>query len=105
MEFLIVFLVLIIPGFIAQVIFSFLSRCSEQALATGLIFDLLILIINIIGLHYIKGIPSLTDVITSMDSMRFLWKYAALSIGVGTILALIFWPLGKWYCLRTRQNN
>jgi hypothetical protein len=84
------FLVLIGSGFIAEKIFSYISL-SKDSVITGIIFALLIFIINIIGLYFFKNILTLSDLEVHLECLSFLRNYALLSIGVGILLAI---PLG-----------
>ncbi len=84
------FLILIVPGIVAAVIYGFIAnRREEPRITTALIFDLFIFIINITGLYFFKGIVTVTLLLASFDCLSFTRRYALLSLLVGSILASI----------------
>lgn len=87
------FLLLIVPGFIATWIYRVVCRGGVIPrylfVSTALIFDLLILIVNLLGLFYLKGIRTLNRLIEAFECLQFTAKYGLLAIFVGAVLALI----------------
>lgn len=102
MEFIVYFLVLIVPGLIAAKVYeSILHHKEKDTIANTLIFSLLIFLINIIGLYCIKDIYTLTALISSLDCLSFLRHYILLSIIIGILLALLFGLIKK--CFKKKQ--
>lgn len=93
LEIFIYFLLFIVPGFIAVLVFELATRHRIRAccrnISTALIFDLLIFLINIAGLFIFKSINELRKLKWYFDCISFTCKYALLSIVVGILLALI----------------
>lgn len=100
MEFLIMLLLLIVPGYIAALIFQLISQCNISIILKGLIFDLFIFIINIFGLYYFKGIHTVEKLAWYFNCLHFTMKYALLSILVAIILGLIGGLIGRIICRR-----
>jgi hypothetical protein len=91
MELVIFFLIFIVPGIIAAVVYGLIACLNDEPrIATSLIFDLLIFIINITGLYYCEDILTLDELMVQFNCLSFTRKYALLSILVGIILAVIF---------------
>ena len=90
MDFIIFFLVLIVPGLIGALIASLICPISPfRILLLALIIDLITFIIMITGLYFIKGIPTLTELATVyFDCLSFLRRYALLSILISIILGV-----------------
>lgn len=96
---IILILLLIIPGFIAERLFHLISHCKTKfGIITGLIFDLLIFIINIIGLYYFEAIYTIQDLLLHFNCLSFCRKYGLLSILVAIILGVIFGIIFKYIC-------
>ncbi len=89
--FVAIFLLMLIgSGFIAERIFSVLSRCKDvKSISTGMSFSLLIFITNTIGMYLLKDVSSLSKLIANFNLVVFTTKYALLSIFVGMVLAVI----------------
>ena len=93
-SFFIFFLIIIIPGFIAGFVYDLVSKrkvtpcCSNIFVIISLIFDLIILIINLAGLYIFKGICEFTQLKCYFNCLSFTSKYALLSIAVGIVLAI-----------------
>lgn len=98
MEFLIMFLLLIVPGFIAALIFQLISQCKVSVILKGLIFDLLIFVINIFGLYYFKGIHTVEKLAWYFNCLHFTMKYALLSILIAIILGILCGLIGRFVC-------
>jgi len=98
---LIFFLLFIVPGFIAVFVFEFLHGGRTSAtcknVSAALVFDLLILLINLIVLFLIKHISTVRELICRFDCLQFTVKYGLLSILTGIILAVVFGFLYRWY--------
>jgi hypothetical protein len=89
---LIFFLLLIVPGFISALVYKLLSgrRITDCCIViSGLIFDLLILIINLAGLYIFKAICTFEELKCYFNCLSFTAKYGILSIIVGIVLAII----------------
>lgn len=88
----ILFLIFLVPGIIATFLFQAISRRKIEIgkfTWIALIFDLLILIINLIGLYFFKDIYTRAKLIIYFGCNSFTFKYAILSIIVGIVLAII----------------
>jgi hypothetical protein len=66
-----------------------------RAAGSALMYDLLILGINLAGLSYFKGICSFCNFQAYLGCLRFTSKYIFLSIGVGIVLAILTCLLAK----------
>lgn len=97
MDFIALFLLLIVPGFIAALVSNIIYPTSINVIFSGLIFDLLIFILMITGLYYFKGIATLTELSVYLDCMSFSRKYALLSTAIGILLGLIFGFVAKLF--------
>lgn len=96
---IILFLLLIVPGFIAEGLFLFISRCKAKSIVIGaLIFDLFIFLINIIGLYCFNNIKTVQDLFEHFNCLHFCRLYGLLSILVAIILGVIFGIIGKFVC-------
>lgn len=92
------FLIFLVPGLFAVLIQSMLRRSRMEGwwvVGSALMYDLLILAINLAGLSYFKGICSFCNFQGSLQCLRFTSKYIFLSISVGIVLAIIVWLLSK----------
>jgi hypothetical protein len=86
------FLLLIVPGFVAATVYKEVCKvrlCRFAYVSSALIFDLLIFIINCLGLFWIKGIKTIFKLLKSFECLQFTAKYGLLAIFVGVLLALI----------------
>ena len=99
------FLLLIVPGFIAAIVYKEVCKVRQCGccwfVSYALIFDLLILIINFFGLFWIKGIKTIFKLLKSFECLQFTAKYGLLAIFVGVLLALIVCAIQccyKKYC-------
>jgi ABC-type sugar transport system permease subunit len=93
LEFFIFFLLFIVPGFVALFVYDLLS-CHKlmtccRAIAGALVFNLLIMLINFIGLYHFKEIWDIGKLKWYFECLSFTPKYGILSIAVGIILAVI----------------
>lgn len=96
MELIRFFLVLIVPGIIATVFYNNITRNrTSPGINSTLIFDLLIFITNITGLFYIKGIHTMTMLLTEFECLSFTRNYILLSILVGIIYAIIIGVISR----------
>lgn len=90
MDILVFALLLFVPGIIAAKVYSFITNCNRDFnMLNSLAYDLIIHIINIIGLYYFRGMETVQELMTSLDCLSFSRKYALLSILIGLILAVI----------------
>lgn len=87
------FLIFFVPGFIAVLMYELVSghriKTCFRSITTALVFDLLILIINLIGLYIFKSIHTIDKLICYFNCISFTSKYAILSIVVGIVISLI----------------
>lgn len=93
LEILVLLLTLLVPGIIGVLIFEFIrgyriKTCCE-AVSLILVFDLLTLLVNLIGLRIVKNISSLGKFAWYLECTSFLTKYIILSIIVVAVLAVI----------------
>jgi hypothetical protein len=90
---LIFFLLLIVPGFISALVYKLISghRITNSCIMiiSGLIFNLLILIINLAGLYIFKAICTFEELKCYFNCLSFTARYGILSIIVGIVLAII----------------
>jgi len=101
---IILILLLIVPGFIAERLFHLISRCKTKfGIVTALIFDLFIFIINIIGLYYFEAIRTVQDLLFHFNCLSFCRKYGLLSILVAIILGVIFGIIFRCICRKCHR--
>jgi hypothetical protein len=90
------FLIFLVPGLFAVLVYNLIScnrmECSKT-ITSALIFDLLILGINLAELRFIKGICTFQDLQPYFDCLSFTSKYILLSLVVGIVLAVLAWLL------------
>jgi hypothetical protein len=86
------FLIIMIPGLFAALVYNLLC-CNKmdcfRTITSALVFDLLILGINLAGLRFIKGIYSFQDLNVYFHCLSFTSKYILLSLIVGIGLAVL----------------
>jgi hypothetical protein len=105
------FLIFMIPGLFAVLVYNLISCHSMdhgKTITSALIFDLLILGINLAGLRFIKGICTFQELQSYLHCLSFTSKYILLSLGVGIALAILAWLLShlhSWCRGRFPQNN
>lgn len=91
--FLISFLLLIVPGFMAVLVYELISghkiKYCYNGISAAFSFDFLIFIINLFILHFCYHICKFEVLICKFDSLCFTLKYAILSIIIGILLAVI----------------
>ncbi len=103
---IIYFFMLIVPGLISEWYYNWLSRVRQRTIvATALIFDLFIFLINLIGLRIFNNVYTVGDLYEHFLCLSFVLKYGILSIIVATILGIIFGILAKIFWLRNRNEN
>ncbi|MBH1939424.1 hypothetical protein I5677_00790 [Mobilitalea sibirica] len=91
MEFIIFFLVFIVPGLIAVLAYNIVAQLRVEVCFTGgLIFDLLIFIIMITGLYFFRDITQVPMLLEQFICLSFTRNYALLSILIGIILGVGF---------------
>jgi hypothetical protein len=87
------FLIFLVPGAIALLVYRLICKNKKVLCCCDifpiLIYDLLILIINLAGLYLFKHICEFTQLAPYFNCLSFTSKYALLSILVGIILAVI----------------
>ncbi|MBB5194111.1 hypothetical protein [Anaerocolumna cellulosilytica] len=98
MEFIVFFLLLIVPGIFADRIYNIVSRWRETSNAyTSLIFALIIYIINIFWLFVFKGILTFTALIAAFDCLQFQRRYAIFSLILAAILGTVVGFIRKFF--------
>lgn len=103
---IILFLLLIVPGFIAERLFKFISRCkAKSAVISALIFNFLIILINITGLFFFKNVNTIQDLLSHFIWMHFCMLYGLLSILVAIILGVIFGIISRFVYRRFRITD
>ena len=95
------FLIFLVPGVFAVSLYSFiscnkLSNCKTINLA--LIYNLLILGINLAGLRLKLGIRSFDALDEHLHCLCFTSKYIILCLIVGTVLVVLTWLLSHLIC-------
>lgn len=98
---------LLVPGLISEWYYNWLSRVRQRTIvATALIFDLLIFIINMIGLRLFNNILTVEDLYEHFLCSSFIIKYGILSIIVATVLGILFGILARIFWIRNgRKEN
>ncbi|QAT41087.1 hypothetical protein [Clostridium sp. JN-9] len=94
------FLIFLVPGLFAVLLQNLLCRSRMEcwkAAGSALMYDLLILAINLAGLSYFKGICTFCEFQGYLQCLRFTSKYIFLSIIVGIVLAISAWLLSKLF--------
>lgn len=107
MDFIIFFLILLVPGIIAAKVYAKVGCIQrEPRISTVLIFDLLIFLINITGLYFFKCICTMSALLCSFDCLSFTRRYAILSILIGILLAIIGGAIHKAFhiCRKHKKN-
>lgn len=90
MEVIVFFLLLIVPGILADVIYNIVSRLRETGSAfTSLIFALVIYIINIFWLFVFKGILTLAALLEAFDCLQFERRFAIISLILAVIVGAL----------------
>lgn len=103
---IILFLLLIVPGFIAENLFHFISRCRQRSIVIGaLIFDLFIFLINITGLYWFNNVKTVEDLYTHFNCLHFSRLYGILSIFLAILLGVTFGIIGKFVCRICRTTD
>ncbi|GAE87217.1 hypothetical protein [Acetivibrio straminisolvens] len=98
---IIYFLMILVPGLISEWFYNWLSRVRQRTIvATALIFDLLIFIINLIGLRIFNDVLTVEDLFEHFECLHFTLKYGILSVIVATILGVIAGILAKIFWIR-----
>ncbi|PYG87786.1 hypothetical protein LY28_01806 [Ruminiclostridium sufflavum DSM 19573] len=90
--FVAIFLLIVLgSGFIAERVFSLISRRKQgNAISIGMAFSLLVFIADTIGMYLLKNVTSLAKLAANFNLAVFTSKYAFLSILAGIILASVF---------------
>ncbi|MDV3429194.1 MAG: hypothetical protein LIR50_19560 [Bacillota bacterium] len=95
------FLIFLIPGLFAVLIYNLISHSSMdccKTITSALIFDLLILGINLAGLRFLKCICTFKELQCYFNCLSFTPKYILLSLVVGIVLAVLAYLLLHLYC-------
>lgn len=100
MVFIIFTLILIGSGFIAERVFSFVSRREGNGLINGLAFSLLIFFTNMVGMHIFKDLSTYEKLQKFLGNVVYSSKYMLLSILVGIVLAIILGLLRRLFFWR-----
>lgn len=102
------FLIFFVPGLFSVLIYNLFCCHSMgccKTITSALMYDLLILGINLAGLRFIKGILNFENLKPYFDCLSFTSKYILLSLIVGTILALIACLLSHLFCCCRKHHN
>lgn len=103
---IIYFFMLIVPGLISEWFYNWISRVRQRTLvATALIFDLLIFIINLIGLRIFNNVYTVEDLFEHFLCLHFTVNYGILSIIVAIILGVLFGILARIFWIRSKTDN
>lgn len=100
------FMIFLIPGLFAVLIYNLISRRSMgccRIITSALVFDLLILGINLAGLRFFKCIYTFKQLQCCFNCLSFTPKYILLSLITGTILAVLAYLLLHLFCLCSKQ--
>jgi hypothetical protein len=97
---------LLTPGFVAERIFSLISRGKSKGsvIANAIVFNLIIFTINTVGLFYLYGLQLYSTLQENFNYLSFVWKYSLLSIAVGIILAIISGILARFVFSRNTNT-
>lgn len=99
-------LMLIVPGFISEWFYNWLSRVRQRTIvATALIFDLFIFIINLTGLRIFNDVYTAEDLVEHFLCTHFTILYGILSIIVATILGILFGILARIFWIRNKRTE
>ncbi|HOM02472.1 MAG TPA: hypothetical protein PLH43_06555 [Acetivibrio sp.] len=100
------FLMILVPGLISEWFYNWLSRVRQRTIvATALIFDLVIFIINLIGLRIFNDVYTVEDLLEHFLCLHFTLKYGILSIIVATILGVIAGILARIFWIRKNRDE
>lgn len=93
---IILIFLLIVPGFIAEWLFRFISRFRATNFLIGaLIFDLFIFLQNIIGLYIFNDVYTVQDLYEHFNCLHFCTLYGLLSIFTAIVLGIIYGIIGR----------
>lgn len=99
-------LILIVPGFFAMTASEFVSRhrmkYTSKFIWGALMFDLVLLIINLFWLRFIKLIQTINDLLVYFNCLSFTVKFAILSIVLAILLGIIVGILCK--CTKIKHH-
>jgi len=103
---IIYFLMILVPGLISEWFYNWLSRVRQRTIvATALIFDLIIFIINLIGLRIFNDVLTVEDLFNHFECLHFTFKYGILSAIVATILGVIAGILARIFWIRVGRKE
>lgn len=94
------FLIFLIPGLFAVLIYNLISDSSMnccRTITSALIFDLLILCINLAGLRFLKCICTFQELQSYFCCLSFTSKYILLTLIIGIVLAVLAYLLLHLY--------
>ena len=98
MNLYIVYLALIMPGFLSEWIWEQISKRSHinnyQRLVGGLIFNLPILMINLFVVYVLKAVTDFSILAYKFTFVRFTIKYILLALAVSIVIGLIVGIVG-----------
>jgi hypothetical protein len=98
------FFAVIAPGFIATLVYEIISRqrigAGYRFIITSLIFDLIILIINLIGMYIFKSIFTVDALMVYFNCLSFTVKYMLIGILDAIILGVIAGLIFRTPCFR-----
>ncbi|HHV30202.1 hypothetical protein [Acetivibrio mesophilus] len=103
---IIYFLMILVPGLVSEWFYNWLSRVRQRTIvASALIFDLLIFIINLIGLRIFNDVYTVEDLFEHFGCLHFTLKYGILSVIVAIILGVISGILAKIFWIRNSKTE
>ena len=103
---IIYFLMILVPGLVSEWFYNWLSRVRQRTIvASALIFDLFIFIINLIGLRIFNDVYRVEDLFNHFLCLHFTLLYGILSIVVATILGIIFGIIARIFWIRNSSTE
>jgi len=99
-------LMILVRDLISEWFYNWLSRVRQRTIvATALIFDLIIFIINLIGLRIFNDVLTVEDLFNHFECLHFTFKYGILSAIVATILGVIAGILARIFWIRVGRKE
>lgn len=106
LSFIVYVLALIFPGLIAEWFYNLISRVRQRTIiATTMIFNLLIFIINITGLRIFNDVYTIEDLFEHFLCLSFTRNYGLLSIIVAIVLGVVFGILSRIFFIRHSKTE
>ncbi len=90
MDFIMFFLILIVPGLLGALAFSIAARLrTEIDIYTALIIDLVTFTIMITGLYFLKDICTVSELMVYFGCLSFIRRYILLSTAIAIVIGVI----------------